>query len=66
MENPRQSMKYLTIEEILIIAEAQVGNYQFLHREQLDYLVEAVSAKFGDVELYPTLYSKKMLYMPVI
>ncbi len=48
MEDPRQLMRYLTIEDILIIAEAQVGNYQFLDKEQLDYLVDAVSAKFGD------------------
>lgn len=55
-------MKYLTIEDILIIADTQVGNYQFLHREQLDYLVDAVSAKFGDVELYPTLFQKAAIY----
>ena len=55
-------MRYLTIEDILIIAEAQVGNYQFLHKEQLDYLVDAVGAKFGDVELYPTLFQKAAIY----
>ena len=55
-------MKYLTIEDILIIADTQVGNYQFLHREQLDYLVDAVSAKFGDVEFYPTLFQKAAIY----
>ena len=62
MEDPRQLMRYLTIEDILIIAEAQVGNYQFLHKEQLDYLVDAVSAKFGDVEFYPTLFQKAAIY----
>lgn len=55
-------MIYLTIEDILIIAEAQVGNYQFLHKEQLDYLVDVVSAKFGDEELYPTLFQKAAIY----
>lgn len=55
-------MKYLTIEDILIIAEAQVRNYKFLHEEQLDYLVEVVSAKYGDVEYYPTLYQKAAVY----
>lgn len=55
-------MKYLTIEDILIIAETHVGSYQFLHKEQLDYLVEAVSAKFGDADLYPTLFQKAAIY----
>lgn len=55
-------MRYLTIEDILIIAEAQVGNYQFLHKEQLDYLVDVVSAKSGDVELHPTLFQKAAIY----
>lgn len=55
-------MKYLTIEDILIIAESHVGNYQFLHEEQLDYLVEAVSAKFSGGELYPTLFQKAAIY----
>ncbi len=62
MEDPRQLMKYLTIEDILIIAEAQVGNYQFLHKEQLDYLVDAVSAQFGGAELYSTLFQKAAIY----
>ncbi len=62
MEDPRQLMRYLTIEDILIIAEAQVGNYHFLHKEQLDYLVDAVSAKFSDVEYYPTLFQKAAIY----
>ena len=47
-------MIHLTIEDILIIAEIHVNNHQLLHTDQLDYLVEAVNAKFGDTELYPT------------
>lgn len=48
-------MKYLTIEDILIIAKEHVRNYQVLRENQLYYLVEAVGGKFGDIELYPTL-----------
>ena len=58
-------MRYLTIEDILIIAETHVDNHQILHKEQLDYLVEAISAKFGDTELYPTPF-QKLRYMPII
>ncbi len=31
MENSRQSIKYLTIEDILIAAVGHVGDYQFLN-----------------------------------
>ena len=55
-------MRYLTIEDILIIAETHVDNHQILHKEQLDYLVEAISAKFGDTELYPTPFQKAAVY----
>ncbi len=55
-------MRHLTIEDILIIAETHVDNHQILHREQLDYLVEAVRAKFGDTELYPTPFQKAAVY----
>ena len=55
MENPRQHLKYLTIEDILVVAEDHVGNFQIIKESQLHYLVQAVSAKFGDTELYPTL-----------
>lgn len=55
-------MIYLTKEQILRVAERQVGNYQFMHEDQLDYLVEAVSAKFGDIELFPTLFQKAAVY----
>jgi len=55
-------MIHLTIEDILIIAETHVENHQLLHKDQLDYLVEAVSAKFGDTELYPTPFQKAVVY----
>lgn len=55
-------MIHLTIEDILIIAETHVDNHQLLHKDQLDYLVEAVSAKFGDTELYPTPFQKAAVY----
>lgn len=55
-------MRYLTIEDILIIAETHVDNHQILHKDRLDYLVEAVKAKFGDIELYPTLFQKAAVY----
>ena len=55
-------MRYLTIEDILIIAETHVDNYQFLHKDRLDYLVEAVGAKLGDTELFPTLFQKAAVY----
>jgi death-on-curing protein len=55
-------MRYLTIEDILIIAEIHVDNYQFLHKDQLDYLVEAVGGKLGDTELFPTLFQKAAVY----
>lgn len=62
MENPRQHLKYLTIEDILVVAEDHVGNFQIIRESQLDYLVQAVSAKFGDTELYPTLIQKAAVY----
>lgn len=55
-------MRPLTIEDILIIAETHVDNHQLLHKDQLGYLVEAVSAKFGDTELYPTPLQKAAVY----
>ena len=55
-------MIHLTIEDVLIIAETHVDNHQLLHKDQLDYLVEAVNAKFGDTELYPTPFQKAAVY----
>ena len=62
MENSRQHFRYLTIAEILEVAEGHVGDYQLLNENQLRYLVEAVSGKFGDTELYPTLPKKAAVY----
>lgn len=62
MENPRQHLKYLTIEDILVVAEDHAGNFQIIRESQLHYLVQAVSAKFGDTELYPTLIQKAAVY----
>lgn len=62
MENSRQHFRYLTIAEILEAAEGHVGDYQLLNENQLHYLVEAVSGKFGDTELYPTLLQKAAVY----
>ncbi len=55
-------MKYLTIENILIVAEDHVADYQLLNENQLHYLVEAVGTKFGDTELFPTLFQKAAVY----
>ena len=62
MENLRQNIKYLTIEDILVVAEDHVGNFQIIKENQLQYLIEAVSAKFGNIELYPTLFQKAAVY----
>ena len=62
MENPRQRLRYLTIPEILEVAERHVGAYQFLNENQLHYLVEVVGARFGGTELYPTLFQKAAVY----
>ena len=55
-------MRYLTISEILEVAQDHVGTYQFLHEDQLSYLVDVVKAKFGDSELYPSIYQKAAVY----
>ena len=62
MENLRQHLTYLTIEDILVVAEDHVGNYEILKEGQLQYLVEAVAAKFGGIDLYPTLFQKASVY----
>jgi hypothetical protein len=64
MENSCQAVRYLTIEDILSVAEGHVGSYQLLHESQLRYLVEIVGEKWGNTELFP-LCSKKLLYMPI-
>lgn len=62
MEDLRQHLKYLTIEDILVVAENHVGNFQIIKENQLQYLIEAVCAQFGNIELYPTLYQKAAVY----
>ena len=55
-------MKYLTIEDILIIAVGHVGDYQLLNENQLHYLVSIVGEKFGDTDLFPTVFQKAAVY----
>ncbi|MDE0552818.1 MAG: type II toxin-antitoxin system death-on-curing family toxin [Candidatus Poribacteria bacterium] len=55
-------MKYLTIEDILIIAEGHVGDYQLLNENQLHYLVDIVGEKFGNIDLFPTVFQKAAVY----
>ena len=55
-------MRYLTIAEILEVAEGHVGSYHLLDEDRLHYLIDAVSGKFGDTELYPTLSQKAAVY----
>lgn len=62
MENSGQALRYLTISEILRVAEKHVGSYQLLNENQLHYLVEIISAKLGDTELFPTLPQKAAVY----
>ena len=55
-------MRYLTIEDILIIAVGHVDNYQLLNENQLHYLVGIVDEKFGDTDLFPTVFQKAAVY----
>ena len=61
MENTSDT-RYLTIEEMLRVAEAHERNYQLLKENQLHYLVEIVGQKMGDAELFPTLLQKAAVY----
>lgn len=64
-------MRYLTKEEMQAINQQQValfgGNFvpphNFLHEENLDYLLEAVRAEMFGAPLYPEIYQKAGLYM---
>ncbi|TAE01350.1 MAG: type II toxin-antitoxin system death-on-curing family toxin, partial [Bacteroidetes bacterium] len=64
-------MIYLTKEQIIATNLNQIklfgGNFvppsNFLHEENLDYLLEAVQAEMFGEPLYPTLYQKAGLYM---
>ena len=62
MENTSQSLTYLTVEDILVVAHRQVGNYQLLKENQLRYLVDIVGQTWGGRELYPTLPLKAAVY----
>ena len=62
MENAGETVRYLTISEILRVAEKHVGSYQLLNENQLHYVVEIVCAKLGDTELFPTLSQKAAVY----
>lgn len=55
-------MRYLKIAEILEVAEGHVGTYHLLDEDRLHYVIDAVSGKFGDTELYPTLFQKAAVY----
>jgi death on curing protein len=63
-------IKYLTKEDITFINKKTVsrhgGNFMlpenFLHEENLDYLIETVQSTMFEVELYPTIYDKTALY----
>lgn len=55
-------MRYFKVEEILIIAEDQANGFQLLKEDQLEYLVEVVSAKIGEYELYPSMFKKAAVY----
>ena len=61
MENISDT-RYLTIEEMLRVAERHEGNYQLLKEGQLHYLAEIVGKKIGDTELFPTLPQKAAVY----
>ena len=62
MENPRQHLRYLTIEDILIVAQSHVSDYQVLKEDQLRYLIGIVGEKFGNTELFPSLFQKAAVY----
>lgn len=64
-------MEYLTKKDITTInfltIEDVGGNfvppYNFLHEENLDYLLEAVQAEMFGAPLYPEIYQKAGVYM---
>lgn len=63
-------MKYLDKEGVLELNKVTInthgGNFQdpsnFLHEENLDYLLEAVKSEMFGQELYPALHHKAGLY----
>jgi death on curing protein len=64
-------MQYLTKSEIIVINHNQVrlfgGNFvppnNFLHEENLDYLIEAVQAEMFGAPLYPDIHQKAGVYL---
>ena len=62
MENSGKTLKYLTVDDILEVAEEQVGRYQLLNENQLYYLVQIVGEQIGGAELFPTLAQKAAVY----
>lgn len=62
MENTGNILKYLTIDEILRVAEVHEGRYQLLNENQLRYLAQMVGENIGDTELFPTLAQKAAVY----
>lgn len=64
-------MEYLSKGEIILINRKTVrrhgGNFvppdNFLHEDNLDYLVEAVQAEMFGSPLYPEIYDKASLYL---
>jgi death on curing protein len=63
-------IKYLTKQQIVRLNKATVdahgGNFMppsnFLHEENLDYLLEAVQAEMFETPLYPTITDKAAVY----
>ncbi len=64
-------MYYLTKEQVIAVNLEQItvygGNFvppqNFLHEENLDYLLEAVQAEMFGAPLYPEIYQKAGIYM---
>ena len=63
-------MRYLTKKRVIRLNKTTVrehgGNFNppnnFLHEDNLDYLIEAVQAEMFDEPLYPTLSDKAAVY----
>ena len=64
MENSGQSLRYLTFEDILIVAQRHVGNYQLLKENQLRYLVQMMGEKLDDKETISNLADKSCVLCP--
>ena len=62
MESASQILRYLTAEDILMVAHRHVRNYQLLKENQLRYLVQVVGETLDDTELFPTLTQKAAVY----